>query len=240
MQLSEEEEAIEHKAFTFARSNRQAIANKYTSREVYLPEKDPVSVFMAGSPGAGKTEASKVLIASTDGNDQHILRIDADELRCEFDDYIGANSYLFQKAVSILVERIHDNALKRQQSFILDGTLSNLNKAISNIERSIRKGRFVQIIYVYQHPLQAWKFVQAREIVEGRKILAQTFIEQHFSAWEVVNELKVYFGKKISIDLLLKNIDGSNRVYKANIDRIDNHIGDQYNADLLAKELNLL
>jgi len=119
-------------------------------------------------------------------------------------------------------------AINQCQSFILDGTFSNYDKVAENIKRSLRKERFVQIIYVYQNPELAWKFVQAREAVEGRRVLKERFIEQYFAARDVVNRLKKEFQKRINVDLLLKNTDGSDKVYKANIDAIDNHIPEKY------------
>ena len=110
------------------------------------------------------------------------MRIDPDDLRDEFQDYDGQNSWLFQPAVAILVERIHDYVLKNNQSFILDGTLSSLAKARSNIERSLKRDRYVQILYVYQEPKLAWQFVCAREALEGRRIERDTFVEQYFAA----------------------------------------------------------
>jgi len=79
--------------------------------------------------------------------------------------------------------------------------------------------------------------VQAREKVEGRRIRLDTFIEQYFAAREVVNLLKVKFGKAIQIDILLKDYDGSNKVYKDNVDRIDNHVPEKYSRVELEKEL---
>ncbi len=66
-----------------------------------------------------------------------------------FEDYTGSNAYLFQPAVSILVAAIHDFSLKKKQSFILDGTLSNFDIADENISRSLKRKRHVQILYVY-------------------------------------------------------------------------------------------
>ncbi|MFT6915318.1 MAG: UDP-N-acetylglucosamine kinase [Motiliproteus sp.] len=143
---------------------------------------------------------------------------------------------MFQGAVSILTEKIHDLALKQRQSFLLDGTLTNLDKAISNIERSLSKGRFVQILYVYQEPSLAWDFAQARERTEGRKIQAADFIHQYYSARQVVNSIKKRYGSEVHVDLLLKNTDNTPRVYKGNIDMIDYHIPEQYNR----RELELL
>lgn len=111
------EEQVKNNAIAFARSNKKAIGRRRTDKEHFPPEEAPVSVFMAGSPGAGKTEASMALVnlfANTS-----ILRIDPDELRNEFEAYTGGNSWLFQGAVSILVEKILDFAIAQRQSFLL-------------------------------------------------------------------------------------------------------------------------
>lgn len=226
MELTEDEARIEQAALDFARANKKAIARRLTDPEIFLPEENPVSVFMAGSPGAGKTEASIELLNAVDG--AAIIRIDPDDLRSEFEAYNGQNAWLFQGAVSVLVDKIHDMALEQSQSFLLDGTLSNYEKALKNIRRSLSKGRVVQILYVYQEPLLAWKFVQARETAEGRRILQEDFINQYFAARDVVNRLKKEFGSEIRLDLLLKNNDNSHRMFKAGVDQIDHHIPEKY------------
>jgi UDP-N-acetylglucosamine kinase len=100
-----------------------------------------VSVFMAGSPGAGKTESSKELLAELESNEPktRILRIDPDDLRCEFPSYTGRNSYLFHGAISIVVGKILDlaHAHAQRQSFLLDGTLSSLKQARENVLRCL-------------------------------------------------------------------------------------------------------
>ncbi len=226
MPLTEQEARIEQEAMEYARAQKKAIAKRLTDITKFLPDRNPVSVFMAGSPGAGKTEASVELLKETDGN--AVIRIDPDELRGLFPGYTGGNAWLFQKAVSILVDRIHDVALEQSQSFLLDGTLSHYNVAKQNIERSLKRKRRVQILYVYQEPRLAWEFVQAREAQEGRRIRPEIFIDQYFEARDVVNRLKLEFGKNISVDLLLKNNDNSHRLYQAGIDQIDHHIPEKY------------
>lgn len=224
--MTESEAQIEEQALRYARANGKALARKIASTDVYLSEECPVSVFMAGSPGAGKTEASIELL-STIATEQ-ILRIDPDELRAEFQGYDGKNAWLFQRAASVLVEKIHDFALKKQQSFLLDGTLSSYKVAEKNIQRSIDKGRTVQILYVYQEPQSAWRFVKARELREGRRIEPETFVNQYFAAREVVHALKLKFGQGVKIDLLLKNLDGSKRLYQANVDQIDSYVPEKF------------
>lgn len=190
-------------------------------------------------PGAGKTEASKELILALVADGVRVLRIDPDELREKFPGYTGDNAWLFQRAVIPIVERIHDLALEQKQSFLLDGTLASYKVAEKNIERSLKRGRTVQILYVYQEPAQAWKFVQAREAAEGRRVQPDDFLRQYFSAREVVNNLKSKFGKAISVDLLMKNNDGSNQFYRAGVDQIDNHIPEKYSASDVRRILGL-
>jgi len=235
--MTEEEERIQNAALEFARENKKAIARRLTDPAKFRREANPVSVFMAGSPGAGKTEASIELLDSLDG--PPIIRVDPDELRNEFPGYTGANAWLFQKAVSVLVDKIHDMVLDQQQSFLLDGTLSHYDIARKNIERSLKKKRTVQILYVYQAPLLAWDFVQARETAEGRRILPETFIEQYFAARVVVNRLKSELGKAVRLDLLMKNNDNSNRFFRAGVDQIDYHIPEQVSRQELERLLGL-
>ncbi|MBS0427156.1 MAG: zeta toxin family protein [Proteobacteria bacterium] len=211
--MSAADAALRDAAVAWARKNKKAFARALTQPEKYPGENSPVSVFMAGSPGAGKTEAAKAL-ASEVGP---FLRIDPDEFRASVPGYTGANSWLVQDAVSILLEKVLDFAFEQKQSFLLDGTMSSYGVAERNVERSIRKGRAVQVLYVYQEPALAWKFVQDRELTEGRRIPGDRFVQQFFESRNVVNALKVKFGNAIKVDVLLKDIDGTNRRYLANV-----------------------
>ncbi|NOH71654.1 zeta toxin family protein [Vibrio pectenicida] len=235
LDLNDEEIAIRGRAVVFAKKNRTKICRRLTDKTVYLPEESPVSVFMSGSPGAGKTESSKELVASiTDGQTQ-VLRIDPDDLRVEFEDYDGSNSYLFQRAVVTLVERAMDYIFKNDQSFLLDGTLSSYHVAEKNIQRSLDKNRDVLIIFVYQRPELAWEFVNAREKVEGRKILPEHFVEQFFGSQLVIELLKEKFGKKIQVDLLLKDNDGSTRTYHSNVSSLKPYLKPNYTVEEVNK-----
>jgi UDP-N-acetylglucosamine kinase len=237
--LTLDEQKVQEDALNFARKNKKPIARALTDPTIFVPELNPVSVFMAGSPGAGKTESSKELLAVLESKDPkaRILRVDPDDLRCQFPSYTGKNSYLFQGAISIIVGRILDLAHAQRQSFLLDGTLSNLKQARENVLRCLKSKRPVQILYVYQDPLQAWKFVQAREAEEGRNVPVGRFIEQYFAARDVVNALKTEFGTDIMVDLLVKPNDSVGRLYKAGIDQIDNHVKEKYDRVGLARVL---
>lgn len=222
------EEELKQKSIRYAKENRTKIANRLTNKNVILPERYPVSVFMCGSPGAGKTETSKALVEHIEDNGTKVLRLDPDDLRNEFEDYDGSNSYIFQSAVSLLVERTLDKAFQKKQSFLLDGTLSHLRIAQKNIERSLNKGRSVLIIFVYQRPELAWEFVKAREIVEGRRILPHHFVEQFFGCQNVIKAIKEEYGRQVKVDLIIKDSDGQAKRYEANISSLEPYIKPLY------------
>lgn len=229
--MSPEEQAVRDAAIAFARGHKKAIARRLTDTNEFPSEDQPVSVFMAGSPGAGKTEASKELLAQLGDGGTKVLRIDPDDLRSEFPAYEGSNSWLFQAGVSILVEKLLDFALEQRQSFVLDGTLSNYQVAEKNIERSLKKGRPVQILYVYQEPEFAWQFVQARENREGRNIRPEHFVEQYFESRRVVEAVKKKFGAAVNVDLLYKSIGSGQRTFRDNVDQIESHLPERYSRE---------
>ena len=63
-EFTQDEELIRLEAIEFARQNKRDIARKLTDRSIFPSEANPVAVFMAGSTGAGKTEAAKERPAS--------------------------------------------------------------------------------------------------------------------------------------------------------------------------------
>lgn len=221
------------KAIAEAKKMKKALAKTMVD---HLPQEETaVSVFMAGSPGAGKTETARnILNMFKDQNGvSSLVHIENDELRKEFEDYHGENSPLFQRAATLLVEAIHDRALQKDVSFILDSTLSSFDKAKNNIERSLKRGRYVQIIFVYQEPEQAWRLVKARETVEGRRVPAEVFVTQFMQSQHVVSELKKIFGPDINIMFIEKNIDGKSEKPHFDVTDIDALLSKKYNRESL-------
>lgn len=117
---------IREAAIEFAKKNKNRIAKELTDIAEHASDSVPISVFMAGSPGAWKTELSKSLIKISEGNNE-IIRIDGDEIRRFIPGYTGNNSHLFQGAISLIIEKIYDLVLHQRQSFVFDGTFSNIN-----------------------------------------------------------------------------------------------------------------
>ncbi|MFA0206613.1 zeta toxin family protein [Vibrio cyclitrophicus] len=230
--MSFQEEQITEKAIKEAKKLKKKLAKEMVD---HLPqEESAVSVFMAGSPGAGKTETARNMIKTfKKESGVNLVHIENDELRKVFEDYDGINSPLFQRPATLLVEAIHDRALKRDVSFILDSTLSSLEKAKDNIQRSLKRNRYVLIIFVYQEPEQAWCLVKAREIVEGRRVPEEVFVNQFMESQRVVSELKKLFQDQVDIIFIEKNIDGRNERPHFNVSDIDALLRKKYNRESL-------
>lgn len=236
------EEEVIQQAIEFAKRNKKRIAQELTDPAVYEPDLVATSVFMAGSPGAGKTEFSKKFIALFEREIKHrVLRIDPDEIRSLIPGYVGSNSYLFQRAVSLIVEKIHDCALHNKQTFVFDGTFSRYEKAVENIQRSLKLGRSVLIFYVYQHPELAWQFTQAREVQEGRNIPKSAFVDQFIGVRDVIRRVRQEFGDEVVVKLVKKDLDNraveSTTEIKSKGHNIDDFLPDTYTKEELEKLL---
>ncbi|MEK7481492.1 MAG: zeta toxin family protein, partial [Patescibacteria group bacterium] len=191
------------------------LIEKFADTTRFPSVEKPLSVFMAGSPGAGKTELSIKLVEALE---RPSVRIDADDIRILLPGYNGMNASLFQRAASIGVELLYDYVLTSGQDCILDGTFANYNKALLNVERSLKRGRAVVILYVYQNPKTAWQFTQARELIDGRRVPKDAFIKQFFAARENVNRVKDILKKQVFIWVINKSgVEWS----ELNVDSID-------------------
>lgn len=236
------DEEIRVQAIEFAKQNKLRVAKKLTDPTIYEPDAVPISVFMAGSPGAGKTEFSKSLIGVLERDqERRVVRIDGDEVRPLIPGYTGGNSHLFQGAVSLIVEKMHDLVLHEGQSFILDGTFANYDKAADNIRRSLAKSRPVLVFYIYQKPEVAWRFTQAREEAEGRNIPKSAFVEQFLGAKETVGRVAAEFGERATIFFVKKDYEKNAVEHIAEVGRktasIDGHIEEHYTKSDLEKRL---
>ncbi len=220
--MSEEQLAVE-----YVKAHKNRLVLEYAGIDLYPAEEYPTSIFMAGSPGAGKTETAKQLKA-TGPFPNAILHIDPDEMRAMLPGYSGKNAEQFQLAVSILVDTIYSSVLKFGQSVILDGTFSHYGKAKLNIERSLSRGRTVNIVYVYQNPIRAWEFILNRQKFEGRAVPKSSFISKYYSARATVNQLKREFGDQIRVDVVIKDLSGFDQEYYKSIDNIDTYVREPY------------
>lgn len=221
------------RAKEFIKKNKHFLFEKFASDKIYKPNVNPISLFMAGSPGAGKTEYSKRFIEKFDSD---MARIDADDIREIIPQYNGANSDVVQGAASIAVDILYNYVLKNKYNLLLDGTFSKFDIAYRNIERSINKNREVIICYVYQDPLVAWEFTKKREKIEGRMVPKKAFIEAFFNARKNVMKIKSIFKDRVKVYLIIKNYN--NNVKESYFDvHIDSYLEKGYSEEKLDKIL---
>lgn len=229
-------EDLEKKAKDWIRNNKKLLIEKFADLNNFPGVSNPFTIFMAGCPGAGKTEYSKSFIESYDP-DTKIVRIDADEIRDIIPGYAGGNAYKFQGAAALGVEKLFDYIQNHKQNAILDGTFSDFNIGLSNIERALNRNRKVGIFYLYQDPVIAWEFTKKRETVEGRHVSKDIFIKSFFLAKENVNRVKSILKDKIELNLVEKNYTNELAKTRFKINNVDSYLKKLYNKEALEELL---
>lgn len=199
------------------------------------PDVEPGAFFMAGLPGAGKTEISRGIIRDFK---VPMLRIDMDEIAEKLPGYKPENADLFRKPATLLLSEVFSYAIHHNIDFLMDGTLGS-SKAGENIERCLKRGYSVQIIYAYQKPKLAWEFTKAREKVEHRAIKFEGFVEAYYKTINNIKYISEKYGGKIVIDIAVK--DEKNQVGEwlrgVPADKIDKILMVEYNKDKLIKDI---
>lgn len=230
---------ISQDAVNFIKANRLKLCEEFASINKYPPVLNPSAYFMAGSPGAGKTEYSKSFIKQLEIKHpaRKIVRIDADEIRDWVPQYDHTNSAEIQRAAALGVEKLLDCVLRQDQDFLLDATFALYDKSLQNITRCLHKGRKVGITYIYQDPKVAWDFTKKRETLEGRRVPKHTFIDAFFKAKENVDRIKQELGSNIELELIIKNVEQKTEKSYFNIERVDNYLKISYTPQSLEEIL---
>lgn len=139
------------------------------------------TVFLAGSPWAGKTE----WIDSFGDKEKYII-LDTDEYRKRFEWYNGANADEFQMYASRVMDKMFAFCMKNQLNVIVDGTFGNKNIIKQNIEQCIRRNRIFMVALVLQNPIISYLYTKKRELEKTRKVPTQAFIDKFFSSMDNV------------------------------------------------------
>ena len=166
------------------KANQQKVIDSCIARD--NPDDLRLAIFMAGIPGAGKTEFVRGLTKSSGKN---MLVIEHDQLVEHIDTYTPERYYHFRKAGSVLVTKLFEHALAHNYSFIFDGTLSHDN-GLKNIQKSLKHGYRVIVIYIHQDMKTAWNLTVDRELVKKRSIEKSGFIE---TCNKITTNLKAIF-----------------------------------------------
>jgi GTPase SAR1 family protein len=253
MEFSQEEIELQKSSCNYVKEKSGLLIKKH------IIDKKPlkvgfVTIFMAGSPGSGKTEFSERWIKlmyskgttiedklkkrgiDTDSFESILVRIDVDEIREFIPGYkktdekngIKGNAHVIQKAANKGLDILRDFCLKNEISFLHDGTFGNLKTMREVIKKSIKNQRKVIIFYLYIDPISAWNFTKAREKIEGRNIVKEKFIEQYFNSRVNVDSAKLEFGKDIEINCVLKDKDNRVIDIEFNVQSVDQYLKIKY------------
>lgn len=215
----------------YAKENKKVLISSITDGKE--KEEEETAIFMAGSPGAGKTEAAQTLTALN----SNLCVIDADKFRELFPGYVGNNSDEFQRGSALLVDAALDLVLKKGYSFILDGTFATF-KVNQNIERALKKNYNVFVYYVYQDPFIAWDFTKKREEVEGRFVPKERFTNAFFQSRKNLMRVKKQFQEKVTINILVKDFQNTISDFLMDIDNVELALPISYTKERLEEELH--
>jgi hypothetical protein len=157
--------------------------------------------------GVGKTELA-IFLKEKNPN---LLHIDTDEIREFFRDigYDGNNSSLYQKVASRGFSELFSYALKNHLSLILDSNFANINIAIQNVERLLKKGYIINVLYLYNYPEDCYEYATRRELVTHRKVPKDVFIRSNINSYKTVIGIKEIFKDKVILEFADARKDGS-------------------------------
>ena len=231
-ELTSSECKIKDKANKYVRKHRDKIVEEIAGDEKYINPSKAISIFMAGAPGAGKTETSKYLLAAFDRSplQSDIILLDPDSIRELIPQYKGGNAHIFQQPITYITNQVFNHAIKTNKNILVDSTFSNFDLARQNVSKSLKKNRLVQIVYTYINPFSAWEFTQARERKEGRKITKEVFVRALYDSKECVKLIKAEFGNQVAVVLMMRDDE---KVHH-DIDDIDKYVKIPYSKEELS------
>lgn len=189
----------------WAKKNKRRISREFVRKVQRIAHEQPVGIFTAGLPGAGKTEFTQELLKDLIDPP---LRIDMDEIAQLIEGYSPSKANLFRSGASVILARIYDEITKAKLDFVFDGTFAHDN-ALKNLERALDHGYTTKIYYIHQEPKIARQFTKDRELVEKRGIERDGFIEAYIHLHRNMRELQDKF-KSVTISIVIK--DESNRI----------------------------
>lgn len=236
MELTKEQKKLQKEAVLYIRANKNRLIKEF------VLDKKPLrinfmTIFMAGSPGSGKTEFSKsylpflfkqivdkkllkeveLLGLEKNAFTELFVRLDVDEIREFLPQYRKSdsrtkqkgNAEVVQKAAGEGLEILREYCFDNNIPFLNDGTFANYDTMLKVVKKSIEEGRSVIIFYLYMDPLAAWNFTKAREHLEGRNIVKEKFIDQYFQSRTNIIRIKDKFKDKVTIHCVLKSIENT-------------------------------
>ncbi len=194
---------IEKDAIQYLNDKKQVFLEKYS--EGIEPLDDKSVIFTAGMSGVGKTEFAIFLKEEM----ENMLHIDTDEIRKFFIPigYDGQNSDDFQKVASRGFNELFNYAMKQNYSMILDSNFASTGQARQNIERLLKRGYNIQIVYFYNEPEKCFEYAIEREVVTHRHVPKDVFMRSNENSYKTVLEIKTIFKEKVTLNFIDRRDD---------------------------------
>lgn len=189
---------IEKDAIQYLNDKKQVFLEIYS--EGIEPLDDKSVIFTAGMSGVGKTEFAIFLKEEM----ENMLHIDTDEIRKFFIPigYDGQNSDDFQKVASRGFNELFNYAMKQNYSMILDSNFASTGQARQNIERLLKRGYNIQIVYFYNEPEKCFEYAIEREVVTHRHVPKDVFMRSNENSYKTVLEIKTIFKEKVTLNFV--------------------------------------
>lgn len=217
----------------WAKRNKKQLVRQIVGDVKPAPkDEDPIAVFAAGIPGAGKTEFLDRLLADT----PNVARIDMDEIVKLFDGYTPENYYKFRGAANIIVDETVIYCRKHKLDFILDGTFGS-RRAVDNVRSALKRHRVV-IFYVWKEPSVAWQHTKDRQLVIKRGVDKDGFIEACINIPLNLGSVREKFDDKIFFAAIKKDMKSDDFQMTRDNAEIDKLLELSYTRDNLERTLS--
>ncbi len=189
--------------------NKKDFLEYYTNDIV--PQSKKTALFTAGMSGVGKTELATFLKEQN----PNLLHIDTDEIRKFFRPvgYDGQNSNLYQKAASRGFSELFTYALRNNFSLIMDSNFANIEVAIQNIKRLLKRSYKIDIFYLYDHKQLCFEYTKSREVVTHRKVPKDVFLRSNTNSYNTVLTIKELFKDQVTINFFDKRENDKNDMH---------------------------
>ena len=174
--------------------------------------------------GVGKTELATFLKEEN----PKLLHIDTDEIREFFRPmgYDGQNLNLYQKVASRGFSELFSHSLRKSYSLIMDSNFANIDVAVLNIKRLLKKSYKIEILYLYDYPELCYEYATRREVVTHRKVPKDVFSRSNINSYKTVLEIKELFTEEVELTFFDKrNTDVYNNI---EIDLLKSLIGENF------------
>ena len=200
--MNSDEETIKE-SILYLNQYKKVFLKSYTTGINPLPTKE--AIFTAGMSGVGKTELA-IFLKEKNPN---LLHIDTDDIREFFRPigYTGQNSHLYQKVASRGFSELFTYALKSDLSLIMDSNFANINVAIQNIKRLLKKSYKIDILYLYDYQERCYEYAARRELVTHRKVPKDVFLRSNINSYRTVLAIKELFEEKVTLNFMDKRED---------------------------------